>query len=83
MNMIRTMWRAALAAVVVALAACGGGSNTCVDIAGGDACSGGGGGVGGTPQAAELVLVLGAQSVTNDGSQSVVASVIAVDANRN
>lgn len=82
MNMIWTMWRAALAAVVVALAACGGGSSTCVDIAGGNACSGGGG-TSGTPQATELVLVLSAQSVTNDGSQSVVASVIAVDANRN
>ena len=83
--MIRMMLRAALAAVVVGLAACGGGSDTCQEVTGGTACSGGGGGGGtvATPRATELVLILGAQSVTNDGSQSVVASVIAVDANRN
>lgn len=78
--MFRTIWRAALAAVVVTLGACGGGSSTCVDVVGGNACSGGSAG---TPRAAELVLVLSAQSVSNDGSQTVVASVTAVDANRN
>lgn len=80
--MIRTILRGALAAVVVALAACGGGTNTCVDVAGGNACSGSGGG-GSTPVASELVLVLSAQSVTNDGSQTAVATVTAVDGNRN
>ncbi len=81
--MFRTILRAALAAVTVTRAACGGGSNTGVDVTGGNACSGGGGGGVATPRASELVLVLSAQSVTNDGSQTVVASVTAVDGNRN
>jgi hypothetical protein len=81
--MIRTILRGALAAMVVALAACGGGTDTCVDVAGGNACSGNGGGGSSAPVASELVLVLSAQSVTNDGSQSAVATVTAVDRNRN
>lgn len=81
--MIRTILRGALAAMVVALAACGGGTDTCVDVAGGNACSGNGGGGSSTPVASELVLVLSAQSVTNDGSQTAVATVTAVDRNRN
>ncbi len=78
--MFRTIWRAAAAAVVLALAACGGGTDTCVDVAGGNACSGG---IPSTPSAAELVLVLSAQSVSSDGSQTVVATVTAVDSRRN
>lgn len=80
--MIRTILRAALAAVTVTLAACGGGSNTCVDVTGGNACSGGGGG-GGTPVASDLVLVLSSASLPNDGSQTVSATVTALDGNRN
>lgn len=83
--MIRTILRAALAAVVLGLAACGGGTDTCQEVTGGTACSGGGGGGGGgsAPVAADLVLVLSATTVPNDGSQTVVATATALDANRN
>jgi hypothetical protein len=81
--MIRTFIRGVMATLVLALAACGGGTDTCVDVAGGNACIGTGGGTAATPQASELVLVLSAQTVTNDGSQTAVASVTAVDQNRN
>lgn len=81
--MIRTILRGALAAVVVGLAACGGGTDTCVDVAGGNACGGGSGGGGSTPVASDLVLVLSSSSIPNDGSQTVLATVTALDGNRN
>lgn len=82
--MIRTFIRGALGALVVALAGCGGSTSTCVDVAGGNACSGGGGGGGNaTPAASELVIVLSAPSVASDGSETVIATVTALNANRN
>lgn len=82
---IRGGWRAAFGALLIAtLAACGGGSNTCVDVTGGTACEGnGGGGTTPLPVASELVLVMSAQTITNDGSQAAAAIVTAVDQNRN
>ncbi len=67
-------WTAALA--VCALAACGGGG-------GGEAGTPILGGANPAPQAADLVLVLSAASVANSGAESVVATVTAIDANRN
>lgn len=66
------------------LSACGGGS-------GGAPFGGGvtppvtppGGGVGTVPTAADLVLVLGATSVANNGTEIVTATATAIDANRN
>ncbi len=67
-------WAAALS--VVLLAACGGG--------GGDPGSPPfGGGPGAGPKAADLSLVLSAPTLNNSGSETVTATVTAVDANRN
>ncbi len=65
------------------LAACGGGGGG-TSAFGGDAGTGTGGGTGAvTPSAADLVLTLSANSVANNGTESVVATAIAIDANRN
>ena len=60
------------------LAACGGGGGSA-----GTPVLGGGGG--GTPAvaASDLVLALGASTIANDGSQTIVATATALDANRN
>jgi hypothetical protein len=72
---------------LLTLAACGGGGNGAGDppFGGVDGGSGGGGGGGGgsAPTAADVVLVLNAASIANDGSQTVVATATALDANRN
>jgi hypothetical protein len=73
---------------LLTLAACGGGSNGAGDPPfGGPDGGGNGGGNGGggptTPTAADVVLVLNAASIANDGSQTVVATATALDANRN
>ncbi len=67
---------------LLALTACGGG--------GGDKGTspfgpndGGGGGGGSTPTAADLVIALSASHMPNDGSQTVLATVTALDGNRN
>lgn len=70
-----------LGAVVLTLAACGGGgSKTCVDVFGGTACEGNGGG---TPDPVvaidRLTLTLSKTSVNNSGSDTVVATVTAVN----
>ncbi len=66
---------------VAMLAACGGGGGS----AGSSGFPGGGtgGGTGTTPAAANLVLTLSASNIANDGSQTVVATALAVDANNN
>ncbi len=71
---------------LLTLAACGGGGGDAgtPPFAGG----GSGGGNGGTPgvsvpTASDIVLSLGATSVANSGSESVVATATALDANRN
>ncbi len=73
------------AAVVLALAGCGGGGGASGTSTFGSGSSGGTGG--GTtvvvPSAADLVLVLGANSVSNTGSETVVATATAIDGNRN
>jgi hypothetical protein len=66
----------ALAAALLALAACGGGGSD----SGNNPNSGGGGN---QPKAADLTLVLSAPSINNSGSETVTATVTAVDANRN
>jgi protocatechuate 3,4-dioxygenase beta subunit len=63
---------------VLALAACGGGGGS----AGSSGFTGGGTGGGGAT-AANLVLTLSAASIANDGSETVTATVQAVDANNN
>jgi len=74
-------WLAALVLTGL-LAACGGGGGS----AGTPSLGGGSGGSGGTvitPAASDLVLVLSAGNVANTGAESVVATVTAIDANRN
>jgi hypothetical protein len=73
---------------LLTLAACGGGSNGAGDppfggVDGGGNGGGNGGGGGATPTAADVVLVLNAASIANDGTQTVVATATALDANRN
>ena len=77
--MIRTMLRAALAAVVVGLAACGGGSNTCQEVTGGTACAGNGGGDA-TSTVSRLSLTLSAATIANTGSETVAVTVVAANA---
>ncbi len=92
-----TLWRglramAAVGAVALLMAACGGdgeapaeppfGGGTGSEDGGGG--SGGGNGGGGTAAtASDLVLTLSAASISNDGSQTVLATAMALDANRN
>jgi hypothetical protein len=76
---IRGGWRAALGALMLAsLAACGGGSSTCVDVTGGNACSGNGGGV--TTAASDLRIDLSAVTLPNTSTNSLRATITAVDA---
>ncbi|MBL8327545.1 MAG: Ig-like domain-containing protein [Rubrivivax sp.] len=73
-------WAAAWLACLL-VTACGGGGESA-----GTPVLGGGGGTGGgtaTPTAADVVLVLSAPSVATNGSETVVATVTAIDANRN
>ena len=66
---------------LLALSACGGGGSDA-----GTPPFGGGGDSGGTtttPAAADLVLTLSASNVANNGTETVVASAIAIDGNRN
>jgi hypothetical protein len=65
--------------MVVALAACGGGGGD----AGTPLLGGGPGGTSSSVTAADLVLVLSAPSVATNGSETAVATVTAIDANRN
>lgn len=81
---IRGGWRAAFGALLIAtLAACGGGSDTCVDVTGGTACEGSDGGGGPVPVASDIDLRLSAISLPNDGSQTALLTVTALNANRN
>jgi hypothetical protein len=74
-------WRTRVAVVAVSLmAACGGSTDAGCSVFG---CSGGSGGPGGTPTAADLSVVLSRTSVNNSGSETVTATVTAVDASRN
>ena len=74
---IRGGWRAALGALMLAsLAACGGGSSTCVDVAGGTACSSN---VPATT-AADLRISLSAVTLPNTSTNSLQATITAVDA---
>lgn len=73
---------------LVAFASCGGGSGG-LSPYGGDAGTGTGGdgnGTGGgsaTPSAADLVLTVSAASVANNGTETVVATALAIDSNHN
>lgn len=80
--MIRTFtrggWRAAFGALMLTtLAACGGGTNTCVDVTGGNACSG-------NPppatSATDLRIALSAVTLPNTSTNSLTATITAVDA---
>jgi hypothetical protein len=70
---------------LLTLAACGGGSNGAGDPPFGGVDGGGNGGTGGgtSPTAADVVLVLNAASIANDGSETITATATALDANRN
>jgi hypothetical protein len=65
------------------LAACGGGGGDPGTPAFGGGGTGGGGGTTPVPAAADLVLVLSSSTISNNGLESVVATVTAVDTNRN
>lgn len=72
------------ALAVLAVAACGGGGGGAgTPPFGGPGSGGGTGGSGATPSAADLVLILSASSVANNGAETVVATATAIDANRN
>lgn len=62
------------AALLAALTACGGGGEAGTPLLGTTTR---------TPSAADLVLVLSASNIANNGTESVVATVTAIDANRN
>ena len=89
LKQLKGAWVGPAAALVLALAGCGGGggaSGTSTFGGGSGAGSGSGTGAGTTvvvPTAADLVLVLGANSVSNTGSETVVATATAIDSNRN
>ena len=68
---------------LLALAGCGGGGGSAGTPPFGGGGGGGGGSSGNTPVAADLVLVLSSATLPNDRSQTALATVIAVDANRN
>ena len=68
---------------LLSLAACGGGGGNS-----GTAPFGGGGGTGGgpvvtTPSASDIVLAVSATSLANNGTETVIATATAIDANRN
>lgn len=64
----------AAASAMAILASCGGGGGSC---AFGDGCPGGG------TQVADLVITLSSQSITNSGSDTVTATVTALNSSRN
>jgi protocatechuate 3,4-dioxygenase beta subunit len=76
-----TLQRLLTLIAVLMLTACGGGGGS----GGSSGFTGGTGGTGGTvtPAAANLVLTLSANNIANDGSQTVTATALAVDANNN
>jgi hypothetical protein len=83
MNLVK---RILLVLALLTLAACGSGDNGAGDppFGGVDGGSDGGGGSSSSaPTAADVVLVLNAASIANDGSQTVTATATALDANRN
>ncbi|MFY7917362.1 MAG: hypothetical protein ACOVPA_22170, partial [Rubrivivax sp.] len=65
--------------MTLTLAACGGGGDAGTPVVGG----GGGTSNSKAPVAADVVLVLSAPNVANNGTESVVATATAIDANRN
>jgi hypothetical protein len=67
---------------VLTVAACGGGGENAGTPPFGSG-SGSGGGSTSAPSAADLVFVLSATSVSNNGAETVVATATAIDANRN
>lgn len=69
---------------LLALAACGGGGGDSGSTPFGGGSGGGTGGTGGkTPSATDLVLLLSASNLASNGSETVVATATAIDANRN
>ena len=89
MKQLMGTWALPAAALVLALAGCGGGgggSGSAPFGSGSGAGTGTGTGGGTTvvaPSATDLVLVLSANSVSNTGSETVVATATAIDGNRN
>lgn len=77
--MFRRVFRWVAACAVVALAACGGGGGD----AGTPLLGGGTNSTSSSVTAADLVLVLSATSIATNGSETAVATVTAIDANRN
>ena len=69
----------AMGFVAATLAACGGSSSNCVDAFGGNACSDTASG--GAEPVTKLTLNLSANSVNNSGSQTIVATATATNAN--
>ncbi len=78
MKSVWTRWLA-LGLMTLTLAACGGGGDAGTPVVGG----GGGTSNSKAPVAADVVLVLSAPNVANNGTESVVATATAIDANRN
>ncbi|EHR70024.1 hypothetical protein BurJ1DRAFT_1151 [Burkholderiales bacterium JOSHI_001] len=75
------LWRFVSAGgLLLAMAACGGGGGSAGDSLFGDGTTTGGGG--GTASASDLVVVLDRSTVDNSGTQNVVATITAVNANR-
>ncbi len=85
LKQFKAWWAVPAAALVLALAGCGGGGGASgTSTFGPGSGSGTGGGVPVvTPSANDLVLVLGANSVSNTGNETVVATATAIDGNRN
>ena len=88
MKSVWTRWLAASVAGKLAvlctsavLLACGGGGEAGTPLLGGG--TGSGGGSTASPTAADVVLVMSAPNVANNGTESVVATATAIDANRN
>ena len=75
--------RIASMVVLLALAACGGGGGESGTTPFGGGSGGGTGGGGKTPTAADLVLLLSASNLASNGTETVVATATAIDANRN
>ncbi len=81
MMMLRRFFAVVTLSTVALFAACGGGGGNAGDSQFG---SGSGGGTPiTTPAAADLVFVLAANTVANNGDETVVATATAIDANRN
>jgi hypothetical protein len=83
MTIFNKGWLAALAATcALALVGCGGGGDSGRPGFGGAPGTDGGTTTVRTPEAADLVLVLSATNVANNGTESVVATATAIDGNR-